>query len=107
MYVGHFKNVSVFLGLYVDDGLLLAELEEALDKVLDVLRNFFEITQGSPNSFAGLQIERDRDKKMIFIHQRCYIERILTRFGMIDARPVCTPADSHFVASLYSIKATT
>lgn len=100
VYKGNFKNCSVFLALYVDDGLLLAESKEVLDEVLGVLKNTFEITQGGPSSFAGIQIQRDRDKGIIFIHQRCYIERILSRFAMIDARPTRTPADPHSVASL-------
>lgn len=102
VYKGHFKDVSVFLTLYVDDGLLLAETEEALDEVLGTLRCSFEITQESPSSFVGIEIQRDRGKRIIFIHQRGYIERILTRFGMIDAKPVSTPADQHLIATLSS-----
>jgi len=43
--------------LYVDDGLLLAESRKALDGVLDVLKDSFEITEGSTESFAGIQIQ--------------------------------------------------
>lgn len=100
VYIGHFKKVFVFLALYVDDGLLFAESREVLDEVLDALRSSFEITRGSPSSFAGMEIERDRNKRVIFVHQRRYIERILSRFGMKDARPVCTPADPHFIGVL-------
>jgi len=57
VYKGCFKDVSVFLALYVDDGLLLAESREALDEVFNALRNFFEITEESQSSFAGMQIQ--------------------------------------------------
>ena len=75
---------------------------EALDGVFDILRDFFEITEGSPESFAGIQIQHrtNRNKSTIFIHQRRYIKHILIRFGMIDARSVHTPANLHSIASL-------
>lgn len=106
VYKGCFKNTSLFLALYVDDGLLLAESREALDEMLNELRSNFEITEESSKFFAGMQIQRDRDKGAIFIHQSRYIERILARFGMIDAKPVRTPADPHSIASLSSASQT-
>lgn len=57
--------------------------------MLGILKKSFEITEGSPSSFAGMQIQRSRQEDDL-CPQRRYIERILTRFGMIDARRVCT-----------------
>jgi len=104
VYIGHLNDIPVFLALYVDDELLLGESKEALDKILNALRLSFEIMEGSPSSFAGMQIQRDRDKGIVFIHQRRYIEHILTRFGMADARPVRTPADPHSITSLMNVR---
>ncbi|XP_036150283.1 uncharacterized protein LOC118648130 [Monomorium pharaonis] len=96
----YIDNVSVFLGLYVDDGLVLAETMEALNKVLAVLRNYFEITVGHPSSFVGIQISRDRQNHSIFIHQENYIERILEIFKMKEAKSVSVPADINSIKTL-------
>ena len=40
-----------------------------------------------------MEIIRDRGRKTIKLSQKRYIENILERFGMQDARPVATPMD--------------
>jgi len=39
-----------------------------------------------------MKIERNRSNKVIFIHQKHYVDRMLTNFGMSGANPVSIPA---------------
>lgn len=91
---------EIFLALYVDDGLILATTQEILNDVINELKSKFSITENKSDSFVGLQIKRIRKKKQIFIHQQTYIECILRRFEMYDAKPVSTPADPHVTLTL-------
>jgi len=48
---------------------------------------------GELETFLGLQIKRDRSKGLLTVGQQNYIDRILHRHGMQDARPSLTPLD--------------
>lgn len=85
----------VYIALYVDDGLIFASSQETLNKILDALREKFEITEGRAEIFVGMEIKRNREEKTIFIHQRSYIDRIIAYFNMEQAKPVSIPADPH------------
>lgn len=61
------------------------------------MRNFFKLTLGDASLFVGLQIERDRENKVMRIHQRAYARRIIERFGMECASAVSVPADPHVI----------
>ena len=57
----------------------------------------FEIMIGDATKFVTLQIERDRTQKAMFIHQANYVQKILQKFKMSNAKPVSVPADPHAV----------
>lgn len=100
VYCDFINNVFVFLALYVDDGLLMAKTKEALNEVPENLKNNFETHRCNSNTFAGIQIKQDRKNCEIILHQRDYIERILARFNMNEAKPVSVPIDSHSITLL-------
>ena len=80
----------VFIGLHVDDILLLSNDESEMKSVLDVLYGRFKMTGGAdPETYLGLQIKRDKDG--ITIHQQQYIESLLDDFGLMNCNPVSTP----------------
>lgn len=95
VYCRDLQNDRVYLALYVDDGLIFASSQKLLDFILSHLRSVFEITEGKADYFVGLQIERIRKDKIIFIHQQAYAETVLKRFQMFEAKSVSTPADPH------------
>lgn len=49
-----------------------------------------------------MQILRDRKAKRIWLSQQQYVERVLERFNMKDAKPVSTPLANHFKFSKMS-----
>lgn len=83
----------IYLVLFVDDELVACKSQIALDGVIENLRSEFEIMIGSCNSFAGLQMIRDRSKKTMFLHQNAYTRKILERFQMSQAKALSVPAD--------------
>lgn len=95
------NNETVYLALFVDDGLVAAKSESTLNYVASHLREAFKIKIGDSSSFVGMQIEQDRDCKTIVIHQIAF-ERIIEKFGMRNAKPVSIPADPHVI--LYPIE---
>jgi len=50
---------------------------------------------GELETFLGLQIKRDRDSRVLTLCQHKYIDRILLRHGMQNARPAMTPLNPH------------
>ena len=51
---------------------------------------------GAAKNILGMEIHRNRQEGKLFLSQKKYIEKVLERFGMLDARPVKTPLAAHF-----------
>lgn len=93
IYIGKYENEMIYLALYVDDGLVFSKSIKIIDRFLQKLGQVFEIKVSEPNYFVGLEIERDRSNRLLKIHQKSYIERIIEKFGMTDAKTVSIPVD--------------
>ena len=52
-----------------------------------------------PSKILGMRITRLRDKRKIYLSQKKYIERVLERCNMKNAKPVCTPLAGHMMLS--------
>ena len=85
----------VYLALFADDRLIACKSLRVIEKVVEYLREAFEITIGNANKFVGLQIARNRKEKSMMIHQSDSAEKILVKFRMDDAKAVSVPADPH------------
>lgn len=95
VYSGKINTIKVLLILFVDDGLIISKNKSVLNVVLEKLKGEFEITISELNYFVGLEIKRNRDLKTIFIHQNNYIEQIVERFNLKEAKSASIPADPH------------
>ena len=51
---------------------------------------------GAAKKNLGVEIIRDRKSGMLYLSQRGYIEKVLRRFNMHDAKPASTPLAAHF-----------
>ena len=94
----HFQKDGVLMvvALYVDDLLLLSNNLGALDDLKKKLGKRFDMKDLGPAQFIlGIQIRRNRVKKVISISQEQYIDNILKRFGMEDCKPIATPLDAN------------
>ena len=51
---------------------------------------------GAAKQILGMRITRDKKNRKLTLSQSEYIEKVLERFKMQDAKPVSTPLASHF-----------
>jgi hypothetical protein len=82
-----------------DDMAVTSKRAADAEKFKSEIRNFWEITDHGPIKwFLGFQIKRDRKDKTISINQRAYIEGMVEKFRLTNARPVSTPMETgaHF-----------
>ncbi|PPQ82476.1 hypothetical protein CVT24_002389, partial [Panaeolus cyanescens] len=81
-----------FLVVYVDDLILAATSRAYMDEIKTKLAATFKMRDLGPASYVlGIQIRRDRRKRIIGLSQRQYIDTVLKRCGMEDCKPVFTP----------------
>lgn len=95
IFRGEVNGDEVLLGLYVDDGLLVAKSEKAIKTVLENLKKDFKVTVGKADYFVGLEIFRKRETKEIFICQRGYLKKVIDKFGMMDCKESPVPAEAN------------
>src|SRR4051812_18458884 len=92
-----FKNFSgssiVFLILYVDDILLIGNDIPMLDAVKDSLKNTFSMKDlGEAAYIFGIKIYSDRSRRLFGLCQSTYIDKVLKRFNMHEAKKGLFPA---------------
>lgn len=88
---------TLYLALYVDDGLVIGKSIETVKKLLDAMSKEYETTYSEAKCYLGIEIERDRKARMLRLHQSVYIRTILKKFEMENCNPVGVPAESHQV----------
>ena len=69
--------------LRADDGIVFARGETIINELLDYLKQLPELVTVESSYFLRLKIVRSKDGSL-FIHQQIYVERALSRFGMIS-----------------------
>ena len=72
----------MYIALFVHDGLIFRNCMTDIESVMIALKSEFEVTIGSANVFAGIEIERNRKDKIIFLHQESYAKKIINRFNI-------------------------
>jgi len=86
------KDTGVIVAMWVDDLIIFGKDSVGVDLLKLQLRMKFEMKDmGELRYFLGIQVHRDRKKKLLQILQRGYVSMILERFGMQNSTPVSTP----------------
>ena len=89
------KSVVVFIGVYVDDTIFMSNDKSMLDaEKAKMSAKFAMDDRGEIHHILGMEVKRDRAKKVITICQKAYLEGILSRFGMENCNPVSTPIET-------------
>nr|KYP38863.1 Retrovirus-related Pol polyprotein from transposon TNT 1-94 [Cajanus cajan] len=82
----------IYLLLYVDDILIAAKNKSEIQNLKALLSGEFDMKNlGAAKKILGMEIYRDRSQKKLFLCQKDYIQKILHRFGMHNAKPLSTP----------------
>lgn len=85
------KNKYIYLLLYVDDMLLAYQDSKEIDKLKRMVKAEFEMKElWLAKKILGIEIIRDRNKGTLFLSQWGYLEKVLSKFGMKDSKPVVT-----------------
>lgn len=91
---------TIFLALFVDDGILFSTNESCITPFIGYLQKHFEIKSSDANYFLGLEINRLPDGS-IHLSQTSYVEKV---FGFEDSNPVSTPVNHQQVLEAAPVK---
>ena len=97
----YFKNLEngryiIFL-FYVDDMLVAGYNMQDINVLMNKLYNSFAMKDlGTAKKILGIRITRDRKNHKLTLSQGEYIEKVLDRFRMENAKPVSTNLASYF-----------
>lgn len=81
-----------YIAVYVDDFVIVCNTEEEYDAIIKDLNRHFKVTSlGDIKHFLGIQVNRTEEH--ISLNQATYIRKMLTRFGLEDAKPSKIPLD--------------
>ncbi|KAE8675023.1 putative pectinesterase 53 [Hibiscus syriacus] len=92
-------NDFIILLLYVDDMLVAEPNKDHIEELKAQLAREFEMKDlVSANNILGMQIHRDRSNRKIWLSQKNYLKKILSRLNMQDLRSlmfamICTRPD--------------
>ena len=88
------KNHLIIVAVHVDDCTIAASTRRLIEDLIEGLRKHVEVTDlGELHWMLGIEIQRDRAAGTIHLSQRAYINAILRRFHLSDAKPLSTPMD--------------
>ena len=95
LYVRHVGEHRLFLLLYVDYLLLATDDMELLQWANGILSSAFQMTDlGEVSYCLGFHIKRDRKGRRLSMDQYEYLQGVLEKFTMDDAKPTGTPAST-------------
>lgn len=84
----------IFIAVYVDDVLYFTNSISLKTDLKSILTKNFKMKDlGIAEYRVGLHISRDKAKGIVYLDQSKYIAQVLAKFGMIDNKPIDTPAD--------------
>lgn len=83
------RDKSMFLVLYVDDGMIFARNKPTCDQLLNNLEKHFKLKRLEGDLFLGINITRSDDATSL--NQTRYIRDVVKRFNLQDACPVSSP----------------
>ncbi|KAH9767170.1 hypothetical protein KPL71_011175 [Citrus sinensis] len=100
----YFKDIGdgkmIYLMLYVDDMLIACHSINEISHLKDLLSSEFDMKDlGAARKILGMEIIRDRRRKLMFLTQQGYVKKVLLRFGMHEFKSVQTPLANHFKLS--------
>ena len=90
VYVGSCRGETVYLIIYVDDGLILSRSEKAIREIIETIERKFELKSGEATTYVGIEIEKTTAGEII-LTQTAYVEAILEKFAMSDCKPASVP----------------
>ena len=96
-YFKKIDNNFIILLLYVDDMLVAgSNMQEIVNLKLKLSKQFEMKDMGAVKQILGMRIKRDTNSRTLLLSQDKYINKVLSRFNMQNAKVVSTPLGVHF-----------
>ena len=90
-----FFREGIALVVYVDDLLIFSQSRERVQELKQELFRAFDMKDMGPaRFFLGMEVIRDRSKRILKICQQAYIDKMLEIFGQVDAKDAATPMET-------------
>jgi len=87
----------IFLLLYVDDMLIVGNHLSYVNELKSLLSKEFDMKDlGPTKKILGMEIHKDRKSRQLWLSQQGYVERVLDKFNMSNAKLVSTQLGKHF-----------
>jgi hypothetical protein len=94
VYYRRVGDEHTIVAVATDDMVVASKRAEDAERFKSEIKKFWEITDHGPIKwFLGFEIKRDRESRSISINQRAYIEGMVEKFRLSNARPVSTPME--------------
>jgi hypothetical protein len=98
---------GLIIAVYVDDLLIVGKDKDAVDRLKGQLAKQFKMEDLGPcHWYLGIQIKRDRQRRILQLSQKTYIERTLQDLGMEHCNPVSTPINERLTATPEGFRST-
>lgn len=94
-----FIGRGVFVLLYVDDMLIIGKHGNLNSVKSDIMNKWSCKALGPVDTFVGIQVERNRQKRTLRIHQTAYTTKLIQRLGMEKSIPKDLPLPAGTVLS--------
>ncbi|KAL2249801.1 UNVERIFIED_CONTAM: Retrovirus-related Pol polyprotein from transposon TNT 1-94 [Sesamum indicum] len=99
-YMKRFDEFFIILLLYVDDMLIVGSNVKEINRLKDQLSRKFDMKDlGKTRQILGMKITRDKCTGKLWLSQSDYIEKVLCRFKMKNAKPVRMSLENQFKLS--------
>ena len=97
LYTKLTEDEIIYLIIYVDDILIAAKSEEKINEVANFLMEQFNLVDlGNLKHYLGIEVSRNKDG-FYCIKQNNYIDKIINRFGLQDAKISKIPLDPGYL----------
>ena len=94
LYIGKIDGELICLAVYVDDIILASKKPEVIQKTKKLFASKFEVKDmGRLHYFLGVRIVQNEGN--VWIGQDRYLEEVLEKFGMQNAKSVATPMEQN------------
>ena len=82
------------VAVYVDDLIVITKTPETIKKIKETLAARFKMKDlGKLHYCLGISIQHDEERGSLWMDQRQYIQSLLKRYGLFQAKLATTPAD--------------
>ena len=91
---------KIILGIHIDDQAIIGPSIDVIRKFKGELATEFKMKDlGALTHILGVEVKRDRQRRILTLHQSSYVQQVLERYGMSDCNPTKLPFSPHLTFS--------